>query len=682
MANKHDAGIGAQLPLLTPVSSWRRPLLLPDLRGRSEVALDTETRDDSLSNDRGPGWAYGLGYITGVSWAVAEADGSISSGYAPIRDPDSDNFPKEQVARWLLDLVKSGTRLVFQNGPYDIGWMFADLGVSLPLGYPMEDALCMNFMIDENQRTYNLDDICARLGIPGKDERLLMEAGEAFLRPPEAGKGWRLSRRDLKRNLWRIPARYKGPYAEQDAVATLTAVKQMRPTIAAQELGAAYDLEMKLVPVVQRMRARGIKVDVSLASRKRGIFIAKRDALLKEVARRLPSDASHGAVEMEHVRSAPWMERVFKAQGISYPRTEKTNVGSFTKDWMEKHEHWLPKACVEIDKYDMAANKFLQGFVLDFAHRGRLHAEFHQYKSDDGGTVSYRFSIGNPPLQQMPSPDIDPEIGNAVRECFVADEGAVWGCYDASQQEYRLTAHYAAACKVLGGQAAVEAYRRDPKLDYHKFVAELTGLTRAKAKIQNFALLYGQGLKATAASLGISLAEAEELRKTVEQKAPFGPALADFVKGQAQKRGYIRLIDGARCRFDEWECAYIENEERRRGYAERWPMAPCSREEAVKRTQTVNHPWEGKRLKRAYVNKSMNRLIQGSAARQIKRGMWDCAEAGFIPILQIHDELSFYGESEEQLAPVKGLMLSGFPLLVPMSVDGGVGQNWAEAKKK
>ena len=680
---KRDAGVGSQLPLLTPESSWRRPTTLPDLRGRPEVVIDTETRDDSLSNDRGPGWAYGLGYISGVSWAVAEADGSISSGYAPIRDPDSENFDKAQVSQWLRDLVASGTRLVFQNGPYDVGWIYADLGVQLPLGHKIDDALCMNFMIDENQLTYNLDDICARLGIQGKDERMLMEAGEAYLRPPGAGRAWKLSRRDLKRHIWKLPARYKGAYAEQDAVSTLRAAQQMRPTIEAQDLGRAYELEMNLVPVVQRMRARGIKVDTALASKKRDEFLQRRDGLLAEVAHRLPpAFVRGGGVTMENLRTNKWMEPVFKDQGISFPKTEKTGQGSFSKDWMEKHEHWLPKVCVQIEKYDMAANKFLKGFVMDFAHRGRLHAEFHQYKSDDGGTVSYRFAISDPPLQQMPSPDIDAEIGNAVRECFVADPGAVWGCYDASQQEYRLTAHYAAACKVLGGEAAVEAYRRDPKLDYHKFVAELTGLTRAKAKIQNFALLYGQGLRATAEGLGISIQEAEELRKTVEQKAPFGPALADFVKGQAQKRGYIRLIDGARCRFDDWECSYLENDERRRGYAEKWSMAPCPHEEAVKRTRTPGHPWEGKRLKRAYVNKAMNRLIQGSAARQIKRGMWDCAQAGLIPVLQVHDELNFVEESPEVLAPVKDIMLSGFPLLVPMMADGGCGPNWAAAKAK
>jgi DNA polymerase I-like protein with 3'-5' exonuclease and polymerase domains len=509
-----------------------------------------------------------------------------------------------------------------------------------------------------------------------------MEAGEAFFRPPGAGRAWRLTRRELKRNMWRLPARFKAVYAEADAVATLRAVHQMRPQIEAQDLGRAYGLEMNLVPVVQRMRARGIRVDTALAAKKRDAFLAKRDELLAEMGRRLPPEFSRGGITMENLRTNKWMEPVFKDQGIRYPRTEKTGQASFSKDWMEKHEHWLPRACVEIDKYEMAANKFLQGFVIDYAHRGRLHAEFHQYKSDDGGTVSYRFAVSDPPLQQMPSPDIDPEIGLAVRECFVADEGAVWGCLDASQQEYKLTAHYAAACKVIGGDAAVEAYRRDPKLDYHKFVAGLTGLTRAKAKIQNFALLYGQGVKATAASLGISIEEAQELRSTVEKKAPFGPALADFVKRQAAARGYIRLIDGARCRFEEWECAFLENDERRRGYSEKWPMAPCSHEEAIKRTKTPGHPWEGKRLKRAYVNKAMNRLIQGSAARQIKRGMWDCAMAGLIPILQVHDELNFSEESPEVIAPAKDLMLSGFDILIPMTADGGCGPNWAAAKSK
>lgn len=662
-----------QLPLLTPESAWRRPTELPDLRNRSYLAVDTETKDDGLAAERGPGWVYGAGYVCGVSWA---AEGS--AGYAPIRHPDSECFTLEQVTAWLRAHVDAGVRLVFQNAPYDLGWIGHDMGVVLPGEYPVEDALAAAFMIDENQFTYNLDDICARLGIPGKDEKLLTEAGAAYLRPAEARRTWKLTRKVLKTNLWRLPARYVGPYAEADAAQTLQALLKQLPTLAEQGLEEAYRLEMDLVPTVRAMRARGVAVNVDLAARHRDTFRGHRDALLAEMTRRLPG---RGVVTMEQLGTNRWLDPVFEAEGIRVPKTAKTEVNSYTKEWMENSEHWLPKMIVKTEAYHMAAEKFFQGYLLDYAHRGRLHSEIHQYKSDSGGTVSYRLSMSDPPLQQAPSPDINAEIGGAFRECFEADVGAHWHAADYSQQEYRLTAHYAARCGVRGGAEAARAYEVDPDLDYHQFVADQSGLTRAKAKIQNFAILYGQGIDATAEQMNASREEAQELRAKIEEKAPFGPALDEFVQRRAQAKGFIVLLDGARCRFDQWECAWISREERSRGYAEKWPMAPCDRAEAEVRRANPRHPWHGVRLRRAFVKKALNRLIQGGAARMTKKAMRAVARAGVPMILQVHDEINSVTASLNDGERVGDIMRTVEPgLLVPMKVDVGTGRTWAEAK--
>lgn len=680
-----------QLPLIVPDSPWQRPAALPDLRGRPWVAIDTETRDDSLAAERGPGWPYRAGHVTGISWCAGlPEDADHVAGYAPVRHPDTDNFTPEQVGAWLRDLVASGTRLFFQNGPYDLGWAWAEWGVQLPLGYPMDDALAMSFMDNENHLTYNLDDICRREGLPGKDEALLREAAAVYLDPGLAARGQRakkftLTNKLLKSNLWRLPARYVGGYATIDTVATARAILKLWPRLRAQNLEEAYRLEMNLVPVVQRMRARGIRVNVDAAQRDVQAFRGRRDALLAEIGRRLPGRAQ--SVSMENLRTNRWLEPTFQALGIKYPRTAGTGAhpdgqASFTKDWMARDAHWLPPMIVKAEQYDGMSEKFLGEFLLGFAHRGRIHSEVHQYKSDDGGTVSYRLSMSQPPLQQAPSPDIDAECGLAFRDKFQADEGEIWYARDYSQQEYRLTAHFAALCEVLGGEEAVAAYRRDPSLDYHKFVADLSGLPRSKAKIQNFAILYGEGLAATALKLNVSREDADALRKDIAVKAPFGPALSDYTRSAAQSSGYIKLIDGARCRFDEWEAGWLTREERARGHRERWPMNPCSRAEAEARRKIENHPWRGVRLKRAHLHKAMNRLVQGSAARMTKRAMWECALAGAVPLLQVHDELNFSLGDPALAARTVEIMRDVLPLRVPMKVDAGSGATWAAAKSK
>jgi DNA polymerase I-like protein with 3'-5' exonuclease and polymerase domains len=264
---------------------------------------------------------------------------------------------------------------------------------------------------------------------------------------------------------------------------------------------------------------------------------------------------------------------------------------------------------------------------------------------------------------------------------FVAD--GEWEANDYKQQEYKLTAHFAALCRVRGGAEAVRAYEQNPNLDFHQMVADMTGLPRGLAKIQNFALLYGQGLAATAHKLGMTEDEARDLRDKVSKEAPFGPALDEYLRNAAQRKGYLILLDGARVRFDDWEAAWVDREEQVRGYREQRPMNPCGRDEAIRRRGDPDHPWFGARLRRAGVRKALNRQVQGSAARQTKMAMREARRRGVTFLMQMHDELDVDIQNESERGVMAEVMATCVPgLLVPMSVDVGYGRNWAEAKLK
>ena len=83
-------------------SGWQIPKALPDLRRVGIIALDTETNDEGLRADRGSAWPWRGGYICGISVAWRD-DGGIRGNYFPLRHPDSENFERENVARWLKD---------------------------------------------------------------------------------------------------------------------------------------------------------------------------------------------------------------------------------------------------------------------------------------------------------------------------------------------------------------------------------------------------------------------------------------------------------------------------------------------------------------------------------------------------------------------------------------------------
>ena len=224
-----------------------------------------------------------------------------------------------------------------------------------------------------------------------------------------------------------------GPYAEADAVSTLLLYEDLDPVLDHEGTRDAYRLEVDLLPMVLEMRLRGIRIDVDAAEKARDHLLQKRDALFAEISEKLGT-----AVGMAEIGRTAWLANTFDAQGIKYPRTAK-GTPSFTagpSGWMHKHSHWLPPLIVKADKLNNAAVNFLQGFILDYVTNGRVHAEIHPHRSDEGGTRSLRFSYSDPPLQLMPSRD--PELTPLIRGVFLPEEGEVWCKPDVSQQEFRI----------------------------------------------------------------------------------------------------------------------------------------------------------------------------------------------------------------------------------------------------
>lgn len=653
---------GEQLPLITPDSSWVPPRELPDLRGyRGVVALDRECKDEGLGAGRGPGWAHRAGYICGTSCAWREGS-VVQSFYAPVRHPDTECLDPGQVAQWERDHHRAGVRFAYQNANYDIGWGTTE-GIEAPTTR-VEDTTAMAVMLDENRLAYGLDDLCRWRGLPGKDERLLREAAAAY--------GFHGN--EVKKNMWRLPARYAGPYAEVDAVRTLQLMEDLAPDLERDHVLDAYHLEMDLVPMVVEMRRRGVRVDVDAAERARNLLYERRDAVFRQLSEKVGE-----RVGIEEIGKNRWLERIFgtHAPEIRVPRTEPTRghptgQPSFTAGstgWMQKNPHWLPTLVVQADKLHNAATKFLQGFIIDYAHRGRLHAGVNQFLSEDDsgvvrGTRTFRFSYSDPALQQMPARD--EELAALIRGVFLPEPGEWWLSADYSQQEYRLIVHFAALLGCTKADVAVQKYRSNPRTDYHSMVAEMTGLERKPAKDTNFAKSYGAGIPKFASMINKSVDEAREIMEQYDREMPFVKELSSRAQKLAERRGYIRLLDGARSHFDMFELAWRDKSE---PYAPPRPLA------------AAHAQWPGRRLRRAFTKDAMNRLIQGSAARQTKMAMRACWREGLVPILQMHDELDFSISRGEDGARIVELMRDVHPLEVPMLVDAEYGPSWGRAKK-
>lgn len=656
--------------LLRPETDWCPPNHFPSLASAKFIAVDTETKDPLLMS-HGPGWPTKNGYIVGVS--VATDDGFC--GYYPIRhgqegwdSKTSGNLPEEQVLRWLrTELGREEQPKIFAHAEYDIGWLRTD---EVAVRGPWYDIQIAAPLIDEHRQWYNLDSLARDYIDERKNNKLLDEAARAWGFGGKAGA-----------HLWKLPAPYVGPYAEQDALATLKVWDKLRVLLEQQGLWDLFKLEASLQPALIAMRARGMRVDQAAAERAGEYFLQRQQDIVAEIKTR------YCDVDLWEANS---LARAFDIEGIKYNFTAKTGRPQFQKEWLaEKAEDGSKLADLVLKgrRYDFARRTFIRNNILEKLQDGRIYAEAHSMRSDDGGTVSGRFSYRNPNLQQIPARD--PEIGPLLRALFLPEEGHVWASADYSQQEPRLTVHYASLAGCEGAEDARLYYCTDPKPDYHTLAVRLfekhgRQVPRSSAKILNLGLQYGMGVKKLAYNLGVSEDEAREIIGQYHEAMPFVKGLSRIAAREAATKGFIFTILKRRCRFERWE-PRRSWEERQKSFIPSMPY-----DKAVAK-------W-GRNIERSETHKAMNRLIQGSAADQTKLAMSQLWELGYTPALQVHDELCFSlpvgrtvkdGEGKTFDLPsykdechVREVMERCIELRVPVKVELKIGSSWGECVKE
>lgn len=624
-------------------SNWSPPEMLPALRGATMVAIDLETHDPSMKT-HGAGWAYeGRGAVVGFALATPEH----GSFYLPVAHGGGGNLDLGAVTRFMRELCSRPIPKIMHNALYDTGWLRR---AGIEVTGPIYDTMFAACLLDENRFSYSLDNVAKEWIGVGKDESLLDAAAKARYG----------AKAKSKEVLWKLPANFVGRYAEVDAETTLDLFRFCKQRLEKDNLWKLFELECSLIPMLVDMRWNGIRVDVDEAGKVREMLLAKEKALLAEIKRKWRVSVD--------VWSAASIASAFDQEGLDYPTTDK-GAASFRKGWLEAHPHELAKAVVDVRKYNKASSTFIDGMILGHTVKGRIHCELHPLKSDDGGTVSGRFSCSSPNLQQVPARD--PEIGPLIRSLFLPEEGTVWGAFDYASQEPRLTVHFAHRAKQAGAAKAVEGYTQNPRMDYHQMVADMAGIGRKQAKGINLGLAYGMGGVKLCHELGLPTEftergyevpgeEGKALLDTYNAKVPYVKGLSDMCSRRATDVGFIRTYGGRLCRFDLYEAA-----KGREGGA--LPHA-----EALAK-------W-GPGVRRAYTHKALNRLIQGSAADMTKLAMAELWRQGIIPMMQMHDELDVSVESKVQADLITQCMVECVKLDVPVVVDAEFGPNWGGAK--
>lgn len=612
-----------QQPLFTPETEWVPPDRLPDLSSHKEIAIDLETRDPNLIT-MGSGAVRRDGEIVGIAVAVEGW-----KGYFPIAHEGGGNMDRALVLDWFEELLSNTATKIFHNAMYDVSWI-RSLGFHINGG--IVDTMIAASLIDENRYSYTLDSVGKTYIDMRKNEKLLQEAAKDFGVNPKA-------------EMWRLPAPFVGEYAEKDAEMTLKLYHALQHEISKQDLWDIYNLETNLFPCLVDMKFKGVRVDVEKAAVIKEDLIIKEKEILQQIKKLSGFDVE--------IWAAASIATAFDKLKLPYDRTEK-GAPSFTKNFLATHPAELPKLINEAREINKANTTFIDT-ILKHEHNGRIHADINQIRSDQGGTVTGRFSYSNPNLQQIPARH--KILGPLIRSLFVPEDKHTWGCFDYSQQEPRILVHFASLMRMEGTQTIVDAYN-DGSADFHQMIADMAGIDRKQAKTINLGIMYGMGKNKLMAELGLMKDSAEKLLKTYHQKAPFVKMLSEAVMRRAEDSGKIRTVGGRLCHFDLWEPHGF-------GIKKPLPHADALRE-------------HGPGIKRAFTYKALNKLIQGSAADMTKKSMLALYQEGVVPHVQIHDELDISVATPEDADKIIRIMEEAVELQVPNKVDYEKGDSWGE----
>jgi len=646
-----------------------------NLDGIDTVAIDIETYDPNLKT-KGLGAIRKDGFICGIAVAT---DNDLA--YFPLRHSDTDiSFERiDKIWQTLNDKIFQNENItkVFHNAMYDVCWIRAVTGMMIK--GRIVDTMIAASVIDENRFKYSLDALSKDYL---NEEKYKYDLQQKTL---EWSGG---TVKDPMTNMHKLPASIVKEYAKQDVNLTYKLWrlfdKKIDEVLYTKDDGEQktcrqiFELETKLFLCLVDMKFKGVKIDVAKAILFGRHLKKRRDQIIKAIEN----------ITTIHVDiwAAASIKKLLDHLCIKdYKVTPKSKMPQLPKDYLRTHNNKCLRMIAKAREYDKAVNTFIDG-LLEYVHDGRIHADINQIRSDTGGTVTGRFSMSNPNLQQIPAKGY---IGSKMRELFIPEDGCKWGSFDYSQQEPRIVVHYAIKLGLPGTESLQEEFDRDDA-DFHQIVADMANISRKQAKTINLGLFYGMGKIKLQRELGLDQRQAKELFNEYHSRVPFVRQLSQELIAFAKENKLLFTLHDRFCRFDRWETTNKEwNPETNRFnevplYTKEQAMEAFKAEMLDKYKENkidANYmDYFDRYYTPAFTYKALNRLIQGSAADMTKKAMVDLHQKGIIPHIQIHDELCISIDGGYTANIIQNVMEQAIPLEVKNKVDFESGPNWGTIK--
>ncbi len=582
------------------------------LNAAEEFAFDTET--DSLDAL--------CARLVGLSVAVEPG----KAAYIPLAH-DYPGVPQQLMQTEVLDALRpvfgdAGTRKIGQHGKYDLHVLRCH-GVQVR-GYS-DDTMMQSFVWNAGASRHDMDSL-ARRYLGYETIKYTDVAGKGAKQIPFA----HVTLDDATR------------YAAEDSDITLRLHRALGPKLASEPaLERVYrEIEIPLVPVLERIEANGVMIDMD-ELRRQSADLGRRMLVLQQEATALAGRTFN--------LDSPKQVCALLFEELKLPALVKTPTGqpSANEEALEAiaDQHELPRVILDYRSMAKLRSTYTDKLPgMTNRDDGRVHTSFHQ-----AGAATGRLASSDPNLQNIP---IRTEDGRRIRKAFVAPPGRKILAADYSQIELRIMAHLSQDPALLRAfTSGADIHRATAAEVFGKAIDEVSGNERRAAKAINFGLMYGMSAFGLAKQLGISRGEAQDYIGLYFSRYPGVREFMERTRAEARERGYVETVFGRRL--------YLEN------IASRNAGLRAGAERAA-----INAP------------------MQGTAADIIKRAMIDIHgwlepySARAMMVLQVHDELVFESDIDfvDTLSQEVVQRMSGAAeLQVPLLVDIGVGDNWDEA---
>lgn len=659
------------------------------------IGLDIETYDPLLK-DAGWSWKYGEGYILNTALYYAESD-----AVSVIAGKYNENSPYSKDERAMMNkisiesiLKNPNVCIVGANLQYDIGWLLYEYSMSTyDVKCSFIDVLIAEHLLDEFN-IHTLDELSWKYLKYGKTKDRI----ETWVRENVSAKG------DFRKYLKDAPWDLLCEYVTGDAKNPVNIWKKQLTLLKEQDLCSRTKLEFDcLLPILQ-ITMNGYPIDAKQKEKNKKELEECISLLEKEFRSKydMPTfrvTASNDIASFCDKRNIPYRCKItlkgyngellgedYVKIDSAYNRAKKI-VSSF-QYVKSKPVAYVPKEMAErtcdllseegftytcspnVDKkfFASAREEYPEiGLIADwklakgilskilgekydrFIHQDKdgVYKVHPQFKTTD--TISMRLSSVMPNGQQIPSKggftitvdgkEKEVSFPALTRALFKPSSDKILWKIDYGQIEYRLICNIAVG---EGSKEVREEFKRNPKLDFHQYVVDLTGLSRKYAKNMSFGISFGMGLKSMSESFGWTMEKAEEISEQYNAHMPFVQPTLVLVGDVAKKRGYIRTVCGSHARLPNPNKSYT--------------------------------------MLNRYTQGSGAEILKSSIVRAYKEGLWEKIHV----VNTIHDELNgIISVSEDNVRSIyemAKIMTTTVLLNVPLEAEPEFGLNWAETK--